>query len=367
MLLRSFLVSVLLGFLSAPGARALPKPQSSAPVLLEVQHSQALDLFVLMDSLSNWRPGWTQEQYPSFWKARFGSLSEEDQRFIERYAAFRRRTFQDPDEAQQDSATAPEGLFIRQSTLIVTNDPLAEHFRRSFSWKAAFDDLPRRFGQVDGLMLQAFYSHFRPEWETVLAEAQSLDTVAAAVRKQLEGPATALYINRVQHFYGTSVSGTYPVYIVWWPSADSTAGKARSGSLYLQINPKDTSDIAELSTIVFHEFAHFISAHVTKERKATLSKVYLKTCPVPTETNYLAYLEEPLAIAVGNEGYADFVSHKPLGLEDPWYFDPRSDLLAKLIWPAVRDELETYRPLSLETVSLTASFCVRIREASHAM
>jgi hypothetical protein len=124
-----------------------------------------------MDSSSNWRPGWTQEEYQSFWKTRFGLLSEEDQRFMEGYAAFRRRTFQDPDEAQQNPAAAPEGLFIRQSILIVTYDPLAEYFRRSFSWKAALDDLPKRFGQMDGVMLQAFYSHFRPEWETVLAEA----------------------------------------------------------------------------------------------------------------------------------------------------------------------------------------------------
>jgi hypothetical protein len=78
-------------------------------------------------------------------------------------------------------------------------------------------------------------------------------------------------------------------------------------------------------------------------------------------------LEEPLAIAVGNAGYASLVSHRSLDLADPWYFDPRSDLLAKLIWPAVRDKLETSGTISLETVSLTASFCIRIREASHAM
>lgn len=231
----------------------------------------------------------------------------------------------------------------------------------------ALDDLPMRFGQMDGLMLQAFYSHFRPEWETVLAEAQPLDSVAAEIRKQLECPATALYINRVQRFYGTSVNETYPVYVVWWPSVDSTAGKARSGSLYLQINPKDASGAADLSTIVFHELAHFISAHIPPERKEALSKAYLKTCPIPTETNYLAYLEEPLAIAVGNAGYADFVSHRSLDLAAPWYFDPRSDLLAKLIWPEVRNKLETSSPISLETVSLTASFCARMREASHAM
>ena len=358
---------MFIGFLSTAGGMALPTPQSNAAVTLDVQHSQAVDLFVLMDSFSNWRPGWTQREYQSFWKTRFGLLSEEDRRLIERYAAFRRRTFQDPDEAQQYPVTAPEGLFIRQSTLIVTNDPLAEHFRRSSSLKAALDDLPKRFGQIDGLMLQAFYSHFRPEWEIVLAEARPLDSVAAAIRKQVGGSATALYIDRMQRFYGTSVNGIYPVYVVWWPSPDSTAGKSRSGSLYLQTNPKDTSSVAELSTIVFHELAHFLSAHVQQERKEALSKAYLKTCPVPTDANYLAYLEEPLAIAVGNAGYADFVSHSPLDLADPWYFDPRSDLLAKLIWPVAREKLANSGTISLEMVSLAASFCSQIREAGHSM
>jgi hypothetical protein len=346
---------------------AVPDARTQGGLSLEVQHSPAMDLFVVMDSVSDWRPGWTQKEYQAFWTNRFGPPSRDDQEFLNEYAAFRRRTYHDPDESSSDTTAGTDGIFAKRSGLIAGVDPLAVHFRSRADPEAAIATLPADFGVNDGRMLQGFYAHFRPEWEQVLAGTENLDRAAKALQDQVTGPAVSSYLDHVQRFYGVAVDGTYPVYIVWWPSADSTAGKARGGALYLQINPADRSGTAELTGIVFHEVAHFVSAHVEQTRKQNLSKEYLKNCAISPNANYLAYLEEPLAVAVGNAGYAHFVLHQPLDLSKDWYFDPRSDLLAKLIWPDVRSDLQAGRRMPLETIVETATFCGRIRDAGRMM
>lgn len=345
------------------GADALGSTQTpgKADLAFEVRHSQAMDVFILMDSVSDWRPGWTQKEYQTFWIDRFGPLSAEDQRFIDAYAAFRRRSYHDSEDALNDTAGGPDGIFAKQSGLSATADPLAACFRSSTNAEAAISKLVAAFGQKDGDSLRGFYAHFQPKWQELLGSSQRLDRLAVGLQERLAAPAVAAYLDQAQRFYGTSVRGAYPVYVVWWPSPDFTAGKSRNGTLYLQINPLDLSEPAQLDSIILHEAAHFLSAHVAQSRKQELSRQFLHGCPIPENTNFLAYLEEPLAIAVGNAGYAALVLHEPLESSKDWYSDPRSDLLAKLIWPEVLARLERSEAMPLETVLHVAAFCSQIR------
>jgi hypothetical protein len=364
---RTAMLSLCFIVLSGLSVNGYADQPSAGRVTLIVQHSRAIDLFIIMDNVANWRPGWNQSQYRDSWTTRFGSMSDEDRGWIEKYARFRRRTFRDPDENLTDALDGSDGIFAKRSSLLAAADPLAVHFRASSDVQLALRNLPRSFGEKDGEMLQSFYAHFRHEWEQILVETQELDQLAEALQRQVANPAAASYTDRVQAFYGVSVQGIYPVYVVWWPSPGETAGKSRGGALYLQVNPKDASDAGGLGGIVFHEFSHFISAHMEQARKKELSQAYLSVCPIARDSNYLAFLEEPLAVTIGNTAYAESVLHKPLDFGEDWYFDPRSDLLAKLIWPKILEDWHADRPLGRETVELMGSFCSRIREAARAM
>ena len=334
--------------------------QRTSEAQLLIQHSKAVDVMMIMDNVSNWRPGWNQHEYADDWVRRFGPLSKEDKLWIERYSEFRRRTWQDPDAGLADSVTGPDGIFIKRSSLQTNTDPLAAYFKEEPDCQSALDGLPKRFGPKDGDLLQGFYRHFFSRWELLIADREPLDKLANRLQNQVSTSEAVLYRSHVQKFYGTKVDGIFQVYVVWWPVVDYTAGKSRGGSLYLQVNPAQAAN-DDLDAIIFHEYAHFISAHVDQTTKQQLSQQFLQGCPLSPEKNYLAYLEEPLAVTIGNAAYAEFVRKQPLKLSDDWYFDAKTDILAKLIWPVVQADWRDDETIRSGIVPLTSSFCNRLR------
>ncbi|MGK5087555.1 hypothetical protein WDW86_08350 [Bdellovibrionota bacterium FG-2] len=107
-----------------------------AEVKLQAVYHEASNVFEIMDNVSNWWPGFCDEEYQKYWQKTFG-LSEQDKVFFEGYRKIREKHYADPDQAEKDPLKNRNGLCATLGS--VTADPIAEAFYSSDSLEAAYE------------------------------------------------------------------------------------------------------------------------------------------------------------------------------------------------------------------------------------
>lgn len=256
------------------------------------------------------------------------------------YTQLRRSAYNDPQVGGKTSASDPwdgNGLFA-PATSLVRSDRLSNHFEEARSLTVALRTLPSVFGREEGRFLQRFYRHFADRYALLLAESAPLDAVAQRVNAQMQTSASVAYADRLKAFYGVDPERPFGAMIVWWPPVDFTAGRQRNGLLVIQLNPHLHAEAADTDGLVANEYFHYVSAHQSPEERRRRTAGFLRLCPATSEGNPLRYLEEPLAVILGNAVYSEFVAGAPLGRDRDWYYEQAIDVLARLAWPSVRDQ-----------------------------
>jgi hypothetical protein len=238
-------------------------PPVQAELRIQAGYSEAADLFSLMDNVSLWSPnGFNEPAYREYWTDTFG-WTEEDQVWADRYRAYRERTYTDPGQAEQNPATASDGLFAKRSSFAESTDPLASHFIRSH---------PLRHAAEGG-----------------------------------------------------------------W------------------------------SEIAVHEVIHYISAHQAPAQKRSLTARFLSECPAQIATGFYQLLEEPLAVALGNAAFANFVQGTPLEPEESWYWMPTPSVMGRLLWDDVERLYPTDATINDGIIDQAAAYCRQLLQISEWM
>jgi len=338
-----------------------------AELRIQAGYSEAADLFSLMDNVSLWSPdGFNEPAYREYWTDTFG-WTEEDQGWADRYRAYRERTYTDPGQAEQNPATASDGLFAKRSSFAESTDPLASHFTRAASLKSSLEGLETIAAPADARMLREFYAHFEPDWRQVLAEGAAFADRAAALRRELSHPDVNAYLKRVSDFYGVDIDRDFNAYFVWWPPIDRTGADIGGRTFFIRSHPLRHAGEGGWSEIAMHEIIHYISAHQAPEQKTALTARFLEGCPAQIATGFYQLLEEPLAVALGNAAFATFVKGTPLEPEDSWYWMPTPSIMGRLLWDDVEKLYPTDATINDGIIDQAAAYCRQLLKISESM
>ena len=332
-----------------------------AELRVDAGYSAAADLFSLMDNVSDWSPGFTEQEYRDYWQSEFG-WSAEDEDWARRYREYRQKTYRDDGQAEQDPRTATDGLFAKRSSVLDTADPLAEHFLSATTIDGALRGLGSIADAKDAAMLEGFYAHFEPHWRVLLAESKSFAERADTLREELSGPAVDAYLDRVARFYRVDIDRDFRALYVWWPPLDRTAADISGRGFFIRSHPVRHANESGWSEIVMHELTHYVSAFQDAAQKRELTRRFLDACPASIATGYYDLLEEPLAVAWGNAAYAKYVVGEPLDDAESWYWRPMPELLGQLLWPYVDAVYETDEDITGGIIDVAANKCRSLLE-----
>lgn len=338
-----------------------------AELRIQAGYSAAADLFSLMDNVALWSPdGFNDPEYRDYWTAAFG-WNEADQAWADRYRAYRERTYSDPGQAEQDPATATDGLFAKRSSFADSADPLASHFTAARSVASALKTLEDIATLDDARMLRGFFAHFEPRWREILAESVAFADRAGALQGELSGAEVNAYLRRVSDFYGVDIDRSFNAFFVWWPPIDRTAADVAGRTFFIRSHPVRHADEGGWSDIIMHETIHYISAHQAPAQKQALTARFLAACPAQVDTGFYQLLEEPLAVAFGNAAYAAFVRGTPLAPEDNWYWMPMPSLLGRLLWDDVERLYPTDATINDGIIDQAAEYCRQLLQVSDSL
>ena len=326
MLIRLLLFASLFVSLAVP---------ARAEVRVAVTYSEAANLFFVMDNVSAWLDGFTDPAFRAEWIKRFG-WSTADQAMADRYREYRARTYIDSQDPEEDPGKSSEGMFAARGPVTTADDPLAAYFMRQTDIRNALRGLDGAVTAKDARLLRAFYQHFEPRSRQIMDESRSLQNDAAALGHLLASRATDRFADRMSKYYGVETDGTFTVLFVHYPAGQRSRAGVLGGKFILLKSPvgsKIASD--DWDTIVFHEFAHYISALQPAKQKRILTRQFLAACSLPKGVNPLWLLEEPLAVAWGQATYSLKVRGRPFNPLENWYSVPWIDIVSRTIAPSV--------------------------------
>jgi hypothetical protein len=323
---------------------------------MRVAYREGANVFEIMDNVSNWYPGKCELPYREDWIARFG-IAAEDERAFETYAEIRKRYYESPPPITPEDERAGVGLLGRQKPA----DRVAIAFYEASTLAAAESSLSAFMRPEDVAALRAFYDHFRPKYEVLVAESAAFRDAVAQLQAQVDAPTTAAYVNGLASYYGVSSLPSFTVLYVWWPPISHTTAHNRGSVLLLQYNPTRHRDaLAKDLDIPVHEVVHYLSTHQSEEQKRALAHAFLDSCAPPPGLHPEQLLEEPLAV-VHQKLFINLVAPEKLSFSRPWYGGhPWVDPFSKLIYPVVQRSHEAGGKLDEALMSELGRLCARV-------
>jgi hypothetical protein len=303
-------------------ARAALVP--SPPV--ETQYHRPTDIFILLDNLPDWLPGYTAATYGKDWSGRYG-LTARDRRLLAAYRAFRLRT---APFARDEPALG--GIAVLAAASLRDLDPFSAPFFAGTDFAQSARAAIAAQPAGDRAMLRAYIARFAPRATRLLTAQSRFRVQQDRLTAELADPKLAGFIADMRAFYGVPPAPTFTARFVWWPDAEATQAKVRGWYILLQSDPTAEKQEMDWAPIVLHEFAHYLSAGMASDMRERLSKAYLRLCPAAASMrNPLNALEEPLAIYWGQYRYGRAVRGPELDPTESWYNQPIADRIAKAL------------------------------------
>ncbi|QNA83966.1 hypothetical protein G4G27_08175 [Sphingomonas sp. So64.6b] len=299
-------------------------PAPSPPV--EVQYHRPTDIFILLDNLPDWLPGYTASAYGADWSRQYG-LSARDRRLLAAYRAFRLRTAPVArDEPASGSMTVLAAKTLRNL------DPFSRPFFAGADFAQSARTAIAAQPASDRTMLRAYVARFAPRATTLLATQSRFGAQHKRLAAELADPKLAGFIAEMRAFYRVPPAPAFTARFVWWPDSGTTQAKVRGRYILLQSNPNADMQEMNWAPIVLHEFAHYLSAGMEDGVRKRLSTAYLRLCPAAASMrNPLNTLEEPLAIYWGQYRYSRTIRGRELTPDESWYNQPVADRIAKAL------------------------------------
>lgn len=349
----SVIVSVILGAIvltfTAP---------THAAVKIQIAYSEAANVFDVMDNVSNWWPGFCEEEYQKYWDNKF-PLTQKDRDLFEKYRSIRERYYNDPDQAEKDPLKNRNGIFATLGA--ITADPVAEAFYSADTLDGAFEKLATTVKPDELDFLRGFYSAFAGRYKILLDESKPFKEVAEQITKTLQKPGLNGYFEKVARFYRVTADLSYRVLYVWWPPIDRTNASPTGKFLLMRYHPvKHLQDAKIDSEIVFHEVVHTISARQDLAQKQALTKEFIATCDTQGKIKRMNVLEEPLAVAFGQSLFLQQFDPTRYNYGSNWYSEKWTNLFSKLIYPTVKEEFEAGRTITDGLVQKAGKHCKEV-------
>lgn len=328
---------------------------SSATVKIQVVYSESANIFDVMDNVSNWWPGFCEEEYQKYWSKKL-PLTAKDKDLFEKYRTIRERHYNDPDQAEKDPLKNRNGLFA--SLGAINADPVAEAFYSSDTLDEAFEKLKNTLKPDDLAFLRGFYLAFADRFKALLKESEPFKQVAKHMMGTLQKPGIDAYFEKVARFYRVKTDINYRVLYIWWPPLDRTNASPTGKYLLMRYNPVLHFEDAKLdSDVVFHEVVHTISARQDLAQKQNLTKEFIADCDTHRKIKRMNILEEPLAVALGQSLFNQQFEPSRYKYGSVWYTEKWTNMFSKLIYPTVKEEFESGRTLTDGFITKAAKHC----------
>lgn len=339
---------------------ALAQQHTSAPVA--VAYREPADRFEILDNVSAWWPGFTDEAYRAYWVERIG-LSADDEALFPRYAEIRAKYFDRRGQQDEDPRTSRSGLFTDRNALAA--DPLAFAFFRSESMDEAFERLAHLIEPGELEFLGSFFEHFAERLAALTAETRrNTEASLARTRATLEEEPVRAYVDEIRGFFGVEEALEFTALYVWWPDAERIQANPNGPFLLLRVRP-NAGEVIDSADVVVHEAIHVLSALQPEAQKRATSAALLAACPKLDGAARLEILEEPLATVLGNMEFRRRFQPQRFSWGRQWYAKPGVDLTARVLYPAVMDALSSGERLSGAFSKDAAALCAVVTKALH--
>jgi hypothetical protein len=356
--MKKIIIHIMSIFLSAAVWVSICEKSSAKPtsiVSFEVTYSDVANTFDIIDNVSNWWPGFCEEEYRKYWERKH-PVSEQDLKLFGEYKAIREKYYDVSDQSEPDPSKNRNGVFAFQS--ILTSDPIAEAFYNAKTWDDAFNSLSKKLSPDELNFLRLFYSVFSQKVQPLLEESKVFMRVAQSVRKKVRTKSSQDFFSKVANFYGVASTVNYSVQYVWWPPIDRTNASPTGRFLVMRYNPiKHLNDAEADVDVAFHEVVHTISAMQTYEQKQSLSKAFLDKCPVQGRLKKSTLVEEPLAVIIGQAIYTKKFDPKNFSYTAKWYNEKWINLFSKLAYPYVSEAFQRGERLNEKMMANLGILC----------
>ncbi len=350
-LISSILLSTAILLLITEKSLAAP----ASIVSFEVTYSDVANTFEIIDNVSNWWPGFCEEEYRKYWELKY-PVSEEDLKLFGDYKKIRDKYYDASDQSEPDPSKNRNGVFAFQS--ILTSDPVAEAFYNAKTWDHAFNSLSKILSPDELNFLRRFYSAFYQKVQPLLDESKVFMRVAESVRKKVRTKNSQIFFSKVANFYGVSSKVNYSIQYVWWPPIDRTNASPTGRFLIMRYNPiKHLKDAEADVDVAFHEVVHTISAMQTYEKKQSLSKAFLEKCPVQSRLKKRTLVEEPMAVIIGQAIYTKKFNPINFSYTANWYNEKWINLFSKLAYPLVSEAFQRGERLDEKMMMNLGTLC----------
>lgn len=329
-----------------------------AAVKIQAAYSETANIFDVMDNVSNWWPGFCEEEYQTYWNSKW-PLTLKDKDLFEKYRSIRERHYKDPDQDEKDPLKNRNGLFATLGA--ITADPVAEAFYSADTLDGAFKALTAIVKPDELEFLRGFYSAFADRYKVLMAESAPFKEVAVHITSALKKPGIDAYFAKVARFFRVNTDIDYRVLYVWWPPINRTNASPIGTFLLMRYNPIKHLEDAKLdSDIVFHEVVHTISARQDLAQKQALTREFVATCDTKGKIKRMNLLEEPLAVAFGQALFLQQFDPSRYQYGTNWYAEKWTNMFAKLIYPTVKEEFDTGRTITDGLVQKAGKHCKEV-------
>ncbi len=325
---------------------------------IKIEYSKSADIFDLMDNVSNWWPGFTEEEYAKYWKENIKSHSD-DRQFFQKYIDIRKKYYNDFDQKEKNPLKNRNGFFSHSGSLEA--DPYAEAFYSSDTLEESYINLEKKLTTEELEFIKKFYQHFQLRYESLIGENEKAFKGSIVLAKSVfERDGVKDYLDKVVKFFNANGRLQYRVLYTWWPPLERINASPTGKYLIMRNNPlkhKNRND----SDIIAHEIIHTISTNQPFEQKRKLTELFLKSCPVQDNLKKLLILEEPFAVCFGQLLFNEKFNPKLFSLTDNLYNNPWVNTFSRLIFFPLKVRFEKGETINQGVIGDVSSLCSELR------
>lgn len=308
---------------------------------LRVAYREPTDVFEILDNVSNWWPGYTEDLYRAYWRDSVGFRAGDSVAFAQ-YAVIRNRSFRKDGQGNSAPRRDGSGLFTDRAALDA--DPVAAAFYASDALEMAFTRLRDVVNADDLRVLRGFYARFQSRVAPMTEQTRRRTMASLALTARTAVTAGVdTYVGQVGRLFGVADTTPFTALYVWWPDTTHTQASPNGRHLILRVRPT-ADDTVNSADVVMHEAIHVLSAMASDSQEQALSNALLDRCTVPTGVRRLVVVEEGIATALGNIEFRRFMPQR-FAWGRRWYGDDWVDLSARLLYPMLTAALAEGKPL----------------------
>jgi hypothetical protein len=322
------------------------------PVRLTTEVTRVASLVHFVDSLAGASGGKSVPTYRALWNARIGAPTSQDRNALDAYRAVRRSAgaVSRCDESAPGSAGAARGWPTRFLYAMLEARDL----------DGFLADVGPCLTPEESRDLSSALSHFTPGFEVFWRESIWLNAFDRDFQEFLASGRLPLYLGEVARWFGVDPSGAPPPVIsfVMLPAPGSTHAQALGRRLLVEVRPRDTP--VDQIAVVTHEESHYLFYQIPHDRLAALEARARAAGPDGAEVWRL--LQEAIPTALGQGLAVARLQPEAFRPGATWYHVPEIDALAHLIYPRVRDAVDSGRTIDGDFIE----GCVRAYEEREA-